>query len=143
MNPPLPSRTLPRAPLARMIAVLAAFLSARSAFILMLVLLETGLMLGALQAAREFRGAQTNGSVATRGAGGANCADAAVVFQRAATERDITLLLTQYGATIVYGPDENGAYLIRVGEADFVPVALQALRETPVVASLRAGRVCR
>ncbi len=109
----------------------------------MLLLLEGGLVLGFAQAARDLHEAGAGSGALTRGAGAASCADAAVVFQRTATERDISLLLTQYGASIVYGPDENGAYLVRVGQADLRPAALQALHDAPVVADLRVERICR
>lgn len=132
-----------RAPLARLFGHLAAFLSDRSAFVLMLLLLEAGLLLGFAQAVHDLRAAGAGAGTLTRGAAAASCADAAVVFQRDATERDISLLLTQYGASIVYGPDENGAYLIRVAQADLKPVALQSLRDAPIVADLHAERICR
>lgn len=132
-----------RSPLTRGFGYLAAFLCDRSAFVLMLLLLEAGLALGLVQAARDLHAADAGNGTLTRGAQAAGCADAAVVFQRTATERDISLLLTQYGASVVYGPDENGAYLVRVAQVGLKSTALQALREAPVVADLHIERICR
>ena len=137
------SRMPARGPLARLFGQVASFLSDRSAFVLMLLLLEAGLVLGFVQAARDLHASGTGTPALTRGAAAASCADAAVVFQRTATEQDISLLLTQYGASIVYGPDENGAYLVRVGGADPKAAALQGLHEAPIVQSLHAERICR
>ncbi|WP_156966865.1 hypothetical protein [Paraburkholderia ferrariae] len=142
MNPPT-SGMAGRAPLARLFGRTAAFLSDRSAFVLMLLLLEAGLVLGFVQAAHDLHAAGAGAPALTRGAAAASCADAAVVFQRNATEQDISLLLTQYGASIVYGPDENGAYLVRVGAADFKAVALQGLHDAPAVADMHIERICR
>lgn len=132
-----------RGPIQRSIAAVAAFLSDRSMFLLMLLLLEVGLLVGVMQAASELRALGVTPQTLTRGAAGSACADAAVMFQRNATEHDITLLLTQFGASIVYGPDENGAYLIKTPPGDMAAAALQAFRDSPAVSSARAERICR
>ncbi|HDR9482150.1 hypothetical protein BLA13014_08188 [Burkholderia aenigmatica] len=141
-----PTRSIPRARSrapAAAFAAAAEWLGSRSAFVLMLLLLEAGLLLGVAQVAADLRAQRAPQAGATRGAAGAVCADAAVTFRRTATERDMTLLLVQYGATIVYGPDENGAYEVRVAPGDARAATLQALRDAPIVADLGLSAACR
>ncbi|HEV3430641.1 MAG TPA: hypothetical protein VG320_22405 [Paraburkholderia sp.] len=126
-----------------MLTQLSDFLSRRSAFVLVFVLLEAGMLAGFLKGVGQLH-APAAGLAATRGVGSASaCSTLALTFRRTATERDITLLLTQYGATIVYGPDENSAYLVRLSDAQPLAETAAALRESAVIDDVRLQTACR
>jgi hypothetical protein len=120
---------------------IATFLSKRSSIMLMLLMIQVGLVAGLWQAVSQLRATAPAG--VTRGAGTSTCANMTVVFRSKATEHDISALLTQYGATIVYGPDENDAYLLQMPGAENHNAPLQALGHSPVVESADWSTVCR
>jgi hypothetical protein len=126
-----------------MLTQLSEYLSQRSAFVLVFILLEAGMLAGFLKGVGQLH-ASTAGVAATRGVGSASaCSTLALTFRRTATERDITLLLTQYGATIVYGPDENSAYLVRLPDTLPLVQIAAALRESAVIDDVRPQTACR
>jgi hypothetical protein len=126
-----------------MLTQLSEYLSRRSAFVLVFILLEAGMLAGFLKGVGQLH-ASTAGVATTRGVGSASaCSTLALTFRRTATERDITLLLTQYGATIVYGPDENSAYLVRLPDTLPLVQIAAALRESAVIDDVRPQTACR
>ena len=74
--------------------------------------------------------------------GAVSCAQLAVHFQSNASMRDLGRLLRGVDATIVFGPDENGAYRLRV-EPTAVEASVRTLESSPMVISAEMLAGCR
>lgn len=66
--------------------------------------------------------------------GAVSCAQLAVHFQSNASLRELGRLLRGLDAAIVFGPDENGAYRLRVAPK-VVGASMKALESSPLVTS--------
>lgn len=121
---------------------LAEVCSRNAAIVLIAFLVEIGLLIGIGHAgAQLLHSSSVPGAV--RGAAPQHCASLALTFKPNATERDITGLLVQYDATVAYGPDENGAYLIDIPPGNDFAIDMKVLQKASIVASASIEAVCR
>lgn len=119
---------------------IADWINSKTAFVLALLLAFAGLTLGLGHAAATLAG--NHGAAAKRGADGGICGEVQAWFGPQASLANLNEFLTQYGAIVVYGPNENGAWQMHF-PALSLDDALQATSRANGVVRVAANPQCR
>ncbi|PXW25455.1 hypothetical protein [Paraburkholderia caballeronis] len=117
----------------------ARWINSKAAFVLAFMLVLAGLTMALGRTAATFAGA--NGHSATRGATGGPCGEVLAWFEPDARLKSVDDFLTQFGATIVGGPDEEGAYQLHFGALS-LDDALRVSAHAPAFSRTRANARC-
>ncbi len=136
----MPASTAPSAP--QGLHKLSAFFASHAWLSLFTVLLLLGLVGGLAKYTARLAPASTSAAPGTRslGAPATSCGQVLVLWEGAATLKQAAQLLQSVDAVVVYGPNENGAFELRVPRNDARRIA-QALETSPAVrmASVQSG----
>ncbi|AJE97950.1 hypothetical protein [Pandoraea apista] len=123
-----------------MFNAIADWINSKTAFVLALLLALAGLTLGLGHAAATLAG--NHGEARQRGADGGICGEVQAWFGPQASLAELNDFLTQYGAVVTYGPNENGAWQLHF-PALSLDDALQATSRANGVARVAANSQCR
>ena len=125
MPPPASRPALPKQPGVSLLGRIGHFFSEEAWLSLFTLLLLLGLVFGLQHFAQKIASKPVTVAAERKGRGidaGApaaldGCGQIVVQLSEAGTLRQLAALLRQFDATVVYGPDENGAFALRAGAA--------------------------
>ncbi|ALS66608.1 MULTISPECIES: hypothetical protein [Pandoraea] len=123
-----------------MFDTIADWINSKTAFVLALLLALAGLTLGLGHAVATLSGSHSE--AARRGASDGICGEVQAWFGPQASLANLNEFLTQYGAVVTYGPNENGAWQLHFPALP-LDDALQATSRANGVARVAANPQCR
>ncbi|MDH0373691.1 hypothetical protein N7340_18315 [Comamonas aquatica] len=126
--------------LERILLKTSRWLSAHASFSLLTLMVLLGLLTGLWKARDAILGSSS--SLSRSAAGQVQCAQATAAFMPGTTMTQLTALLTEEDAHLLYGPDEFGRYQLRfASDIDPVP-AIARMAQNPMVKNVTAIEGC-
>ena len=126
--------------LERLLLPTSRWLSAHATFCLMTLLIFLGIALGLWQGHQNYSSVSKG---TTRSAASTSvCAQASLRFSPQTTLSDLSQLLREEDAHLLYGPDEFGEYQLRFASSMDVSHAISRMQQHPLVEHLRAHPAC-